>query len=64
MFMDDAIKTSTIKKVKLISISENEFFINGHQNGGMQDIKVIVSETGIILIDGNMKFKAQVINPK
>ncbi|UAM98880.1 serine hydrolase [Polaribacter litorisediminis] len=61
MFMDDAIKTSTIASVKLIPIHENEFFINGHQNEGMQDLRIKVSEKGMILIDGNIEFNAQIL---
>ncbi|WP_033956937.1 serine hydrolase [Psychroserpens jangbogonensis] len=58
MFMDDDIRTSAIQKVKLTPINENEFFINGHQNDGMQDLKIKISEKGLILIDDNKKFKA------
>jgi len=58
MFMDDDVKTCPIQKVKLTPINENEFFINGHQNGGMQDLKIKISEKGLILVDGNTKFKA------
>jgi len=60
MFMDDNMKTSTIQKVKLTPINKNEFFINGHQNNGMQDLKIKLSEKGIILIDGNTSFKATI----
>ena len=60
MFMDDDIKTSVIQKVKLTPISENDFFINGHQNDGMQDLKINVSEKGIILIDGSSSFNASI----
>jgi len=62
MFMDDTVKTSTIQKVKLIPINENEFFINGHQNNGMQDLKIKVSEKGLILIDDNRSFKASIVS--
>jgi len=62
MFMDDAVKTSHITTVKLIQISETDFFINGHQNGGMQDLKIQISEKELILIDHNINFKA-VIKP-
>jgi len=62
MFMDEAVKTCHIEKVKLIPINENEFFINGHQNGGMQDLKVKVSENGLILIDDKTNFKATIIS--
>ena len=61
MFMDDTIKTSAITSVKLIPINKNEFFINGHQNEGMQDLKIKVSEKGMILIDGNSEFKAEIL---
>ena len=60
MFMDDAVKTSHITTVKLIQISETEFFINGHQNGGMQDLKIQISEKGLILIDDNINIKAAI----
>lgn len=63
MFMDDSVKTNHINTVKLIPISENEFFINGHQNGGMQDLKITASHKGLILTDGSINFKAMVINP-
>lgn len=62
MFMDDSVKTNHINTVKLVQISETEFFINGHQNGGMQDLKITVSEKGLILTDGSINFKADVIN--
>ncbi|MFC2149057.1 hypothetical protein ACFLR9_10895, partial [Bacteroidota bacterium] len=63
MFMDDSVKTNHINTVKLIPISENEFFINGHQNGGMQDLKITASNKGLILTDGSINFKAEVMNP-
>lgn len=63
MFMDDSVKTNHINTVKLIPISENEFFINGHQNGGMQDLKITASNKGLILTDGSINFKAEAINP-
>lgn len=63
MFMDDSVKTNHINTVKLVPISENEFFINGHQNGGMQDLKIIVSNKELILIDGSISFKAEFIKP-
>ena len=63
MFMDDSVKTNHNNTVKLIPINKNEFFINGHQNGGMQDLKIIISNTGLILTDGSINFKAEVINP-
>jgi len=59
MFMDDAVKTSHITKVVLVPVGENKFFINGHKNGGMQDLKVHVSDTGLTLTDGLIDFKAK-----
>ena len=59
MFMDEAVKTSHISKVSLVPIGENEFFINGHQYDGMQDLKVTISHTELILTDGSNKFKAK-----
>ena len=64
IFMDDSVKTIHINTVKLIPINKNEFFINGHQNSGMQDLKIIISNTGLILTDGSINFKAEGINPK
>jgi CubicO group peptidase (beta-lactamase class C family) len=58
MSMDNDIRTSDIQKVKLTPINENEFFVNGHQNDGMQDLKIKVSEKGLILIDGSTEFRA------
>ncbi|MCF8272692.1 MAG: beta-lactamase family protein [Flavobacteriaceae bacterium] len=63
MFMDDAVKTNHINTVKLVQISETDFFINGHQNGGMQDLKISVSDTELILTDGSINFKAEILNP-
>jgi CubicO group peptidase (beta-lactamase class C family) len=60
MFMDNDIRTSAIQKVKLAPINENEFFVNGHQNDGMQDLKIKVSEKGLILIDGSTEFRATI----
>lgn len=59
MFKDNDIRTSAIQKVKLTQVSENEFFINGHQNNGMQDLRIKISENGLILIDGNINFKSE-----
>ena len=59
MFKDDAVKTSHISKVKLIPVGENKFFINGHQHGGMQDLKVNISDTELVLIDGSKSFKGK-----
>ncbi|MCP9767984.1 hypothetical protein EGI22_08670 [Lacihabitans sp. LS3-19] len=63
MFMDDAVKTSHVSKVILIPTGENTFFINGHQNGGMQDLKITVSEAGLILTDGILDYKADILMP-
>jgi CubicO group peptidase (beta-lactamase class C family) len=60
MFKDNDIRTSDIQNVNLTPINENEFFINGHQNGGMQDLKIKVSEKGLILIDDKTSFKAAI----
>lgn len=57
MYMDDNIRTSTIKKVTLTQISENDFFINGHQNNGMQDLRIKISDKELLLIDSNIKYK-------
>ena len=62
MFMDDTVKTSHVTKVTLIPVGENIFFINGHQNDGMQDLKIKVSEKGLILIDDNISFKASILS--
>ena len=59
MFKDDDVKTCTIQKVKLTAINENDFFINGHQNDGMQDLRVTLSTTELILTDGSKNFKAK-----
>jgi len=54
MFMDDSVKTSHINTVQLVQISETEFFINGHQNAVKQDLKIILSNSGLISRDGSM----------
>ncbi len=59
MFKDDDVKTCPIQKVKLTAINENDFFINGHQNEGMQDLRVTLSTTELILTDGSTNFKAK-----
>jgi len=63
MFMDDDVKTSHINTVELILISEDEFFINGFQNGGMQDLKITISDRGLILTDGSLNFDATILTP-
>jgi len=63
MFMDDAIKTSHVAKVALVPVGENKFFIDGHRNGGMQDLKITLSNKGLILTDGPINFPAGIINP-
>lgn len=62
MFMDDSVKTSHLSTVKLIPIGDNEYFINGHQNGGMQDLKVIVTDAHLTLIDGSQEFKGKLVS--
>ena len=62
MFKDDAVKTSPIHKVNLIAINENDFFINGHQNDGMQDLEIKISEKELILIDDKTIFKARLLS--
>jgi len=57
-FNDPAVKRSDVTKVALIPVGENIFFINGFQNNGMQDLKIKISEKELILIDGNINFKA------
>jgi len=63
MFKDNTVKTSHITKVKLIPVGENIFFINGHQNDGMQDLKIQISKKGLILTDGSIIFKAEAVTP-
>ena len=58
IFNDNDIRTNNIQKVKLTAINENEFFINGHQNNGMQDLCVKLTKNGLVIIDGKQKFKA------
>ena len=62
LFMDDEVKTSHINKVKLIPIANDEFFIDGYSNGGMQDLKIKLKEDKLFLIDGTQKFEAQAIS--
>lgn len=59
MFMDDAVKTCHLTRVELLPVGGNEFFIDGHRNGGMQDITLIVSDTELILSDGSKKTSAK-----
>ena len=61
--MDDAIKTSHVTTVALVPVAENKFFIDGHRNGGMQDLKITLSNKGLILTDGPINFPAGIINP-
>jgi len=58
LFKDTDVKTCHIQKVTLTHINNNDFFINGHQNGGMQDLRIITSKKELVLIDGNTRFKA------
>ena len=59
MFNDDTVKTSHVSKVVLTPIGKDEFFINGHQNGGMQDLRVSLTEDDLVLIDNSIKFNAK-----
>ncbi len=61
MFSDNDVKVSQIRKVKLIPIGENEFFINGHKNGGFQDLRVKLIGDELLLIDTSKTFKAKLI---
>ncbi len=61
MFMDEAVKTSHVTKVALIPVGENTFLIDGHRNGGMQDLQIDVSNNGLDLIDGSTTFSATVV---
>lgn len=58
MFMDDAMRTNSISQVQLTPISTTEFFINGHQHNGMQDLKVTLTKQGLVITDGNAQYKA------
>lgn len=62
MFKDNNVKTSHVAEVKLIPVGENVFFINGFQNNGMQDLKIKVSDTELILIDDKTSFKASILS--
>jgi CubicO group peptidase (beta-lactamase class C family) len=60
MFMDDAVKTSHVTKVALVRVGENKFFIDGHRNGGMQDLVIKMTESTLTLSDGSEKFEAKI----
>ncbi|MEQ9375541.1 MAG: serine hydrolase domain-containing protein [Imperialibacter sp.] len=60
MFMDDAVKTSHVIKVALVPVGENKFFIDGHRNGGMQDLVIKMTESTLTLSDGSEKFEAKI----
>ncbi len=62
MFMDDAVKTSHVSKVALVPVGENKFFIDGHRNGGMQDLIITITDSDLTLIDGSEKFKGKIVN--
>ena len=62
MFMDENMRTSAIQKVTLRQVGKNEFFINGHQYNGMQDLRIKISEKGLILIDDNINYKTTIVN--
>ena len=61
MFMDDAVKTSHVTKVALVPVGENKFFIDGHRNGGMQDLIITITESDLTLIDGSEKIKGNIV---
>lgn len=61
MFMDDAVKTSHVKRVALVPVGENKFFIDGHRNGGMQDLIIILTDSDLTLIDGSEKIKGNIV---
>ncbi len=64
MFNDRDVKTSHINKVKLIPIGANEFFINGHKNGGFQDLRVKLVANELLLIDKSKTYKAMLEGSK
>ena len=59
MFKDNTVKTSHVSNVTLIPVGKNEFFINGFQKNGMQDLKIKVSDKELIIIDNGTSFKAK-----
>lgn len=59
MFMDDTMRTSYIENVILTPLSQDEFFINGHRHNGMQDLRIKLSEQGLILIDDHIEYNAK-----
>ena len=61
MYMDNAVKKSQVTKVALVPIGKNKFFINGHRNGGMQDLIVTITDSAITIIDGSEKIKGNTI---
>jgi len=58
LFKDTDVKTCHIQKVTLTHINNNDFFINGHQNDGMQDLRIKIVNKELFLIDGKTTFKA------
>ncbi|CAD5254184.1 MULTISPECIES: serine hydrolase [unclassified Imperialibacter] len=60
MFMDDAVRTSHVTKVALVPVGENKFFIDGHRNGGMQDLVINMTDSLLTLNDGSEKFEAKI----
>ena len=61
MFMDDAVKTSHVSRVVLVPVGENKFFIDGHRNGGMQDLIITMTDSYLTFIDGSEKFKGKIL---
>lgn len=60
MVMDDAVKTSHVTKVLLVPVGEKKFFIDGHRNGGMQDLILTITDSELTLIDGSEKFRGKI----
>ena len=59
MSKDNTVKRSNATKVTLIPVGKNEFFINGFQKNGMQDLKIKVSDKELILTDNGTSFIAK-----
>ncbi len=64
MFMDESVKTSTVKKVELIPTGENSFFINGFAVGGLQDITLVLNDNGITIYDNGLTFLAKPVEAR
>jgi CubicO group peptidase (beta-lactamase class C family) len=62
MFMDEKMRTSNLRRVKLIPLGNNEFFIDGHKNGGYQDVRLKIVSNTLLLIDTSNTFKATLLS--